>query len=114
MENTQIPTEEKHTIWKLQVMFIILTEDYSLEDSLSDGSEELHHRGKGKPRIYKSFCWKNRYVVERQKITANCKKWHLKLMILLLFYVKEDARVVGSLELLAMHLYYRGPVSFYL
>ena len=35
-------------------------------------------------------------------------------MTLLLFYVKEDARVVGSLELLAMHLYYRGPVSFFL
>ena len=35
-------------------------------------------------------------------------------MILVLIYVREDARVVGSLELLAMHLNYLGPISFFL
>ena len=32
-------------------------------------------------------------VVEHQKITANHKNMHLKLMILALFYVWEDARI---------------------
>ena len=49
---------------------------------------------------YRSFCNKQinqnkhkNYVVKPQKITANHKNRHLKLMILVLFYVWEDASV---------------------
>ena len=42
----------------------------------------------------------------------NFKKRHLKLMILVLFYVEEDARVLAHWSYsLAMHLNYLGPVS---
>ena len=36
---------------------------------------------------------KQKHVVEHQKITARHRNRHLKLMILVLFYVWEDARV---------------------
>ena len=69
------------------------TQDYSLGNSFSDDSERLFQRGRGGGRIYKSFLLKKKYIVEHQKITANHRNRHLKLMILVLFYVWEDARV---------------------
>ena len=81
---------------KSYVLFRDISEDYRLGGSLSHSSEELFQRGKGRARIY-SFCWektKNKHVAEHQKITANHKKTrHVRLMILVLFYIWEDAKV---------------------
>ena len=76
---------------------------YSPRSSLSHNSEELFRRYKGGARIYRNFSWKknrNKYVVKQQKIAANPThtqnlflSWHLKLMILVLFYVWRATRV---------------------
>ena len=83
--------------------------------SLSDSSEGLFQRGKGWDRIHRHFCWKKEHIVEHQKVTANLhtkKPRHFKLMILLLFYIWEDARVWAHWNYyFDLHLNYLGPVS---
>ena len=49
------------------VLFSRHTEDLSPRDSLSDSSEELFLRGKGRARIYRSFC-KNKQQTDGQNI----------------------------------------------
>ena len=75
------------------VLFRDITEDYILGNSLSDSSEEQFQRGKGGARIYGSFSWKKTHVVKHQKLPIITKNKCLKVMILVLFYVWEDARV---------------------
>ena len=55
------------------VLFGRLTENYSLEHSLSDSSEGLFQRGREKPG-YTSVFAGEKNVVEHQKINANHKK----------------------------------------
>ena len=58
------------------------------------------------------FCQENILVVRYQKITANHKTRHLKLIILVLLYVWEDARIWGHWNYsLDVHLNYLGSVS---
>ena len=102
-------------MYNLKVMNYVLlgnfTQDYSLGNSFSDDSERLFQRGRGGGRIYKSFLLKKKYIVEHQKITANHRNRHLKLMILVLFYVWEDARVWDPWSYsFDMNLNYLGPV----
>ena len=71
----------------------------SLGSSLSDSSKEQLQSGKGGVRIYSSLKKKKRYIyiyiykVKHQKLLVTTKTRHLKLMILVVFYVQEDARV---------------------
>ena len=51
-------------------LFGELVEDLSLGGSLSDSSEGLLRRGKGRARIYRSFV-KNKPGIEHQKISSN-------------------------------------------
>ena len=39
------------------LLFGDFTEDYSLEDSLSDSSKELLHKGRGEASIYTIYFW---------------------------------------------------------
>lgn len=56
---------------------------------------------------------KNKCVVEYQKTTANHKKRYLKLMILVLFYIKESTRVwIYWNYFLDKHLNSVGPICF--
>ena len=50
-----------------------LTEDYSLEDTLSDSSEEQLQRGKEGAKGCQNFCWGEKNS-QPSKITANNKK----------------------------------------
>lgn len=66
----------------------------------------------GGASMYRSFCWKQtKNVVKHEKITANHRKTHLTWMILVLFYVREEARVQAHWNyFLDMHLTYLGSV----
>ena len=85
-------------------------------DSLPDSSEELIQTGKGGARIYKSFIFAGKKIkrraVEHQKITANHKNRHIKLMIFALFYVWEDTGIWNHWNYsLDTHLNYVGLVT---
>ena len=71
------------------------TGDDSRGGSLSYSSEELLQGNQGGARIYLSFAGKKKkkIVVKYQKVTANHRNRHLKLMILVVFYVWEDTGV---------------------
>ena len=72
-------------------------------------------RSKGEARIYRSFCWKQKHVVEHQKMTANHKNQTSQVIILVLFCVWEDARVWAHWNYsFDMHLNYLGLVSCFL
>ena len=61
-------------------------------DSLSNSSKEVCLRSKRGARIYMTFfCWGEK--------RANHKNWHLKLTILALFYVCENAKQSGVIEI---------------
>ena len=100
--------------WGHYALFGELVEDLSLGGSLSDSSEGLLRRGKGRARIYRSFV-KNKPGIEHQKISSNWRKnKQLKLMNLALFYVWEDARVWAHWNhSFDTHLNYLGPVSYF-
>ena len=72
--------------------------------------DSLSSKSPGKPRIYKSFCWKKN-VFEHQKITTNHKRGIL-IIILVLFYEWEDARIWTHWNYsFDRHFNYLGPVS---
>lgn len=83
---------------------------YGQGGSLSDSSEELLQWGKGRARIYRHFCWKKEknHVVKHQRMTACWEKTrHLKLKILVLFYLWEDAKFWAHWNYsLDLHLYF--------
>ena len=68
------------------VLFGGLTEDYNLGYKISESSEGLFRRGKGGTER-KNTC------SQTSRITTNHKNRHLKLMIFVLFYAWENARV---------------------
>ena len=89
------------------------TGDDSRGGSLSYSSEELLQGNQGGARIYLSFAGKKKKknVVKYQKVTANHRNRHLKLMILVVFYVWEDTGVWAHWKFsLDMHLNGLGPV----
>ena len=90
------------------VLFGRLTEDLNLGCSLSENSEGLFQRAKGRVKIYR----RKKHVVELQKFIANHKDRHLKLTTSALFCVWADARVwAHGNHSFDVYLNYLGPVS---
>ena len=89
-----------------------LTEDYSLGDSLSDSSDKLLSRGRREwASVYMIF-WRLGNTCSQAYILlviASHKDQISQLMILVLFYIWEDARIWGHWNFsLHMHLNYLG------
>ena len=86
-------------------------------ETLSNGSEELFQRGSGGDRIYRNLCWKQNKRKQNvwssiKRLLLITKSQTLKLMIIVLFYIWEDARVWAHWNhSFDMHLSYLGPVS---
>ena len=71
-----------------------LTEDYCLGDS----SDELLQRGRGGASIYLHFLagkYRHSSIQLGKRLLLFTKNTYLKLMILVLFYVQEEARIWG-------------------
>ena len=89
-------------------------------ETLSNGSEELFQRGSGGDRIYRNLCWKQNKRKQNvwssiKRLLLITKSQTLKLMIIVLFYIWEDARVWAHWNhSFDMHLSYLGPVSCFL
>ena len=75
------------------VLFSRLSEDLSLEKSLSESSEGLPRRGEEGAGIHRTFCNKNQVVGTSKDYCLLKKTGHLKEMNLAFFSVWEDARV---------------------
>ena len=76
------------------VLFGEFMEDYSLGDSLSDRAEGLYKRVDGRAMIYSGFTGKKKKKKSNiKRIGLKTKAKHLKLMILVLFFLWEDVKV---------------------
>ena len=72
------------------------------DSSLSDSSEWLFPRGKGGARVYRSFRWKqmnNMWLNIKRLMLIAHKNGHLMLKISMLFYVWEDAKESGFIDI---------------
>ena len=66
---------------------------------------------RGEPGYIGVFAETNKQCSQTSKMTANHKNRHLKLMILVLFYIWEVVRIWAHWNYsFAMHLNYTGPV----
>ena len=104
------PWGKKCTKIENYVLFGRLTENLSLGGSLSDSSETLLQRGKGRARIYRNFCNRNQVV---RTLRDNCQKGNQACPINeFSTYVWEEVRHwVHWNHPFDMHLHCLEPVS---
>ena len=89
-------------MWELQVKsYVGQNEDYSPEDSISESSEKLLHRGRGGRSVHMWFCWGGVHAIKHlfsKKVSASQEEQGSPWKTLMLFQIWGDteSRLIKS------------------